>query len=107
MGPFGVVEGDPVTDDPFGFKAVGQLVQVDCLVFERAPQAFDKDIVHAPTPPIHGDRNLRPLENAGEVEAGKLTTLVGVENLRFAYLDNTSFRASTQNRTSGYRAKAD
>ena len=29
MGPLGVVEVDPLADDPFGREAVGQLVQVD------------------------------------------------------------------------------
>jgi len=41
MGPLGVVEVDPIADDPFGLEAVRQLVQVDRLVFERAPEAFD------------------------------------------------------------------
>ena len=31
MGPLGVVEVDPLADDPFGREAVGQLVQVDRL----------------------------------------------------------------------------
>ncbi len=55
MGSFGVVEADPLADDPFGLEAVSQLVQVDCLVFERPPQALDKDVVHAAAPAIHGD----------------------------------------------------
>ena len=29
MGPFGVVEADPLADDPFGLETVCQLVQVD------------------------------------------------------------------------------
>jgi len=41
MGPLGVVEADPLTDDPLRHEAVGQLVQVDRFVFERAPQALD------------------------------------------------------------------
>jgi len=28
VGSLGVVEGDPVANDPFGLKAVGQVVQV-------------------------------------------------------------------------------
>jgi hypothetical protein len=34
MGPFCVVKADPLADDPFGLETVGQLVQVDGLVFE-------------------------------------------------------------------------
>ena len=37
MGSLCFVEADPLVDDPFGDKAVGQLVQIDGLVFERAP----------------------------------------------------------------------
>lgn len=42
MGPFGIVEVDPIADDPFGHEAVRQFVQIDCLVFERPPQALDE-----------------------------------------------------------------
>ena len=82
MGPLGVVEADPLADDLFGLEAVGQVVQVDHLVFERAPQPLDEDVVHAAAPAVHGDRDACILERAGEVEAGKLAALVGVEYLR-------------------------
>ncbi len=72
MGPFGVVEADPLADDPFGLEAVRQLVQVDRLVFERAPQTLDEDVVHAAAPAVHGDRDAGVLERAGEGEAGEL-----------------------------------
>ena len=45
VGSLGVVELDPVPDDLFGPEAVGQLMQVDRLVFERPPEAFDEDVV--------------------------------------------------------------
>ena len=72
MGPDGVVEVDPLADDPFRLEAVGQLVQLDRLVFERPPQPLDEDVVHAPAPAVHGDRHIRGLEHAGEPQAGKL-----------------------------------
>ena len=59
-----------------------QLVQVDCLILERAPEAFDEDVVHAPAPAVHGDRDTRVFEDTGEAEAGELAALVGVEDLR-------------------------
>ena len=40
MGPFGVVEVDPLCNDPFGLEAVGQFMQVDGLIFERAPETL-------------------------------------------------------------------
>ena len=68
----------------FGLEAVGQLVHVDRLVFEREPQPLDKNIVHEPAVDIHGDAVAGIPEHAGEVEAGELDALVGVEYLRFA-----------------------
>ena len=59
-------------------------MQVDGLVFERAPKSFDEDVVHAPATPIHGDGDFRVLENAGEVKAGELAALVSVEDFRLA-----------------------
>ncbi len=84
MWPRGIVEADPLADDALGREAIRHLVQIDGLVFQRAPQAFDKDVVQAAAPPVHGDRNLRVLEHAGEVEAGELAALVGVEDLGLA-----------------------
>ena len=48
--PLEVVKADPITDQAPGLEAVGDFVQVDRLVFERAPQPFDEDVVHAPAP---------------------------------------------------------
>jgi len=84
MGPLGVVEVDPLADDPLGPEAIRQFVQIDRLVFERPPQAFDEDVVHAPAPTIHGNGDLRALEHAGEVEAGELASLIGIEDFRLA-----------------------
>ena len=51
-------ESDRVANEPLGVEAVGQLVQMHRLVFERPPQPFDEDIVHAPGPAIHRDGDL-------------------------------------------------
>ncbi len=41
MGPLGVIEVDPLVDDPFGREAVGQFVEIDRLIFQRPPQPLD------------------------------------------------------------------
>jgi len=51
--PFAVVKADPVGDDALGLEAVGEFVQVDRLVFERAPQPLDLDVVHAAAATVH------------------------------------------------------
>jgi hypothetical protein len=53
-------------------------------VIDLLAQALDEDVVHPPAPLVHRDRDVSVLENAGEVEAGKLAALVGVEDRRRA-----------------------
>ena len=57
-------------------------VQVNMLVLHRAPESLDKDVVHPSSFAVHADRNVVRLQDAGELFAGELTTLFGVENLR-------------------------
>ena len=53
MWPFGVVEADPLVDEEPGLEAVGKVVQIDSLVFKRAPQPLDEDVVQErPLPSI-------------------------------------------------------
>ncbi len=82
MGTLGVAEADPLADDTLGVEAIGEFVQMDRLVFERAPQPLDEDVVHAAAAAVHGDCHFGILEPAGEVEAGELAALVGIEDLR-------------------------
>lgn len=53
MGPFGVVECDPVFDDPPGLEAVADFFEGDRLLFQGSPKAFDEDVVQVSTAPIH------------------------------------------------------
>ena len=55
-------------------------MEVDGLVLEGAPQALDENVVHAPAPAVHGDGGV--FEHGGELEAGELAAVVGIENLR-------------------------
>src|SRR6266481_3815497 len=57
-------------------------MQVNLFVFEAAPQPLDEDIVHAAPLAIHANRDLVPAQHPGEVVAGELAALVGVEDLR-------------------------
>jgi hypothetical protein len=43
---------------------------------------LDKDVVHAPAFAVHADHDPVPLQGAGEVIAGELAALVGIEDLR-------------------------
>jgi len=52
------------------------------LVFDRAPQPFDENIVHETTASVHRNRDACSLEPAGEGGAGELRALIGVEYFR-------------------------
>ena len=49
----GVVEADPVIDDPFCLEAVGDFMQVNGLLLQRPSQPFDEDIVEVSSPTVH------------------------------------------------------
>src|SRR5204862_3410620 len=79
--PLLVIEVEPGPDAGLGLGDAGIGVEVDLLVFEAAPQPLDKDVVHVAALAIHADRDLVPLQGAGEVVAGDLAALVGIEDL--------------------------
>ena len=45
MGPLGVIECHPVLDDRPGLEAVADLFEVDRLLLQRPPKAFNEDVV--------------------------------------------------------------
>src|SRR6266849_9741924 len=54
------------------------------LVFDRAPQSLDENVVHETTTAVHRNRDACGLEPAGEGGAGELRALIGVEYFRRA-----------------------
>ena len=67
-------------------------VQVNMLVLHRAPESLDKDVVHPSSFAIHADCNVVRLQDAGELFAGELAPLIGVEDLRPAVGCNGLFK---------------
>src|SRR6516165_4917926 len=91
-----VVENEPAANASPGlaYRRIG--VEVDLLVFEAAPQPLDKDVVHAATLAVHADHDLMGLQNAGEVLAGELATLVGIDDLGSAVAVERFLKRPTQ-----------
>src|SRR3954464_288873 len=58
--------------------------QVDLLILHRAPQPLDEHVVTPGAATIHADGDAVLQQQAGEVCAGELAALVGVEDLRLA-----------------------
>jgi len=54
------------------------------LVFDRAPQSLDENVVHETTAAVHRNRDACSLEPAGEGGAGELRALIGVKYFRRA-----------------------
>jgi len=79
-----IVENDPIADAGFRLAAVGVAFEIDVLVFQRAPDTLDEDVVHPAAAPVHRDAHAGRDQHAGECRAGELAALVGVEDLRFA-----------------------
>ena len=76
------------------------MLQIDVLVFQGPPKALDEDIVHPASASVHRNLDSSFEPRTGEVHAGELAALVGVENFRLAYVVKASSRASTQNEAS-------
>ncbi len=67
-----------------GFGDAGIGVQIHLLILHRAPEPCDEDVVALGCLAVHADGNLVFQQQPGEVTAGELAALVGIENLRLA-----------------------
>src|SRR6516162_477689 len=76
-----IVEIEPGANTGFGLGHTRIGVEVDLLVFEASPQSLDEDVVHAPALAVHADHDPVVLQGAGEVVAGELAALVGIEDV--------------------------
>src|SRR5712675_2429843 len=66
------------------FDAVGGWAQVDPFMLHGPPQALDKDVVVAAPASIHADRDPVIPQHRGELVAGELRTLIGIEDAGLA-----------------------
>src|SRR5688500_20133202 len=56
--------------------------EVDLLVLDRSPEPLDENVVAPRTLAVHADGDAGLVQHAGEVVAGELRALIGVEDLR-------------------------
>ena len=83
MGPPRVVIGHPPVQSGPEVRSRFKGVEIDAFVLHGSPEPFDEDVVHPSAPPIHADLDLGVQQDTGEPGAGKLTALIGVEDLWF------------------------
>ena len=81
MGPLGVVECHPVLDDPPGLEAVTDLLEIDRLLLQAAPQPFDEDIVEVTATPIHRDADPNFVQCRDPSSPGELAPLISIHDL--------------------------
>src|SRR5580692_10644869 len=66
------------------FDAVRRWTQVDPFVLHGPPQALDEDVVVAAPASVHADLDPAIPQHIGELVAGELRTLIGIEDVGFA-----------------------
>src|SRR6201987_2994599 len=66
------------------FDAVGGRPQVGPFVLHGPPQALDKDVVVAAPTAVHDDRDPMIPQHLGELLAGELRALIGIEDVGFS-----------------------
>src|SRR5438309_11253109 len=66
------------------FDAVGGWTQVDPFVLHGPPQALDKDVVVAAPASVHADLDPVIPQHVGELLAGELRALIGIEDAGLA-----------------------
>src|SRR5271163_2142862 len=66
------------------FEAVGRWAQVDPFVLPGLPQALDEDVVVAAPASIHADLDPVIPQHLGELVAGELRALIGIEDAGLA-----------------------
>src|ERR1700750_2855294 len=69
------------------FDAVGRWEHVDAFVVHGPPQALDKDVVVAAPAAIHADLDPVIPQHLGELVAGELRALIGIEDFGLAEPD--------------------
>ncbi len=84
MPPVLIVEHQPVADALFGLGRTIIGFEIDLLMFQSAPEALDKHIVHPASLAIHADLDVRVFGHISEVLTGELAALVGVKDIRCA-----------------------
>ena len=82
MKAFLVVKVQPGANARLGLSNRSVCVQVHVLILQASPQPLNKNVVHTPALTVHADLDTVGFQHAGEVGAGKLTALIGIEDFR-------------------------
>ena len=81
-----VVNYNKVFNPLIEFLPVFCRMQVYIIIFQGAPKSLYKNVVNGSTPSIHANQYTLLFDIFYQFFAGKLTTLVGVDYLRFTII---------------------
>jgi len=84
VGTVKVVESEVGAQVAFGLHQIGVAPKIKLLVFDRALESLDEDVVRAPAATVDRDIDAALPQHPRELHAGKLTALGGVKYLRLA-----------------------
>ena len=93
-----VIKGDVSPNGLSRLWHTGVGLEVDLLIFDSAPEPFDKNIVAPGSFAIHGNLDVLALEHIGEVYAGELRALIGVEDFWLAVFGESFFQCLNRGR---------
>ena len=85
------------------FRDGGVVHEIDVLVLDRAPQAFDEDVVQGTAPTVHADPDTGALQDAREFHCCELRALIGVEDVRRTLLQGLPQRNPAETAIQGVR----
>src|SRR5690348_9691424 len=72
------IDAEPLTR----LSPIAIAMQIHFLVFDRAPQPLDEDVVDPAALAVHADADAGALQDIEPLLGGELRTLIGVEDLR-------------------------
>ena len=71
-----VIEVHPIANTLLCLSSVVVSFEIDLLVFQAAPEALNKHIVHPASLAVHADFNAMIFDDIGKALTGKLTALM-------------------------------
>ena len=92
MPPLLIVEHQPIADTLLGLSDTVVGLEIYLLVFQAAPEALNKNIIHPASLTVHTDFDAVVFQHVREIFTGKLTALVAVEYLRWAVVCQRFFQ---------------
>lgn len=81
MRPLVIVEGDPSAKARLGLRADLSGVQIDALILQGPPEAFNEDVVETAALAIHRDSRADPFQPVSPDKRPELRPLIGVHDL--------------------------